>query len=68
MVGAFDINPLRIEAVKREAGLSYPSYADFDQMIAEMKPDVGIVTTVDRFTTYIIRSSNPESMSLQKSR
>jgi predicted dehydrogenase len=56
IVGVFDVNPLRIEAAKREAGLSCPSYTDFDQMIAETNPDVGIVTTVDRFHhEYIIR-------------
>ena len=48
-VGIFDINPLRIEAVKKMAGLTCPSYTDFDQMIRETKPDCGIVTTVDRF-------------------
>ena len=56
VVGIFDVNPLRMEAVKKMAKLTCPSYTDFDQMIAETKPDVGIVTTVDRFHhEYIIR-------------
>ena len=48
IVGVFDINPLRIEALKKLAGIEYaPSYTDFDKMIEEQKPDIGIVTTMD---------------------
>ena len=39
IVGIFDPNPLRMEFVKKDAGLSCPSYTDFDKMIAETKPD-----------------------------
>ena len=56
IVGVYDVNPLRIEALKKFTGLDCPSYTDFDTMIAETKPDAGIVTTVDRFHhEYIIR-------------
>jgi predicted dehydrogenase len=56
VVGIFDINPLRAETLKKEAGLDCKIYTDFDQMIAEQKPDAGIVTTVDRFHhEYIVR-------------
>lgn len=56
IVGVFDKNPLRIEVLKKEAGLDCPSYTDCDKMLAELKPDCGIVTTVDRFHhEYIIK-------------
>lgn len=47
-VGIFDINQLRCEQVKKLAGMeNIPTYTDFDKMIDETKPDVGIVTTMD---------------------
>lgn len=47
-VGIFDINPLRCDAVKKMSGWeNIPTYTDFDKMIEETKPDVGIVTTMD---------------------
>jgi predicted dehydrogenase len=49
IVGVFDVNPLRCELIKRKLNLDCKVYTDFDTMIAETKPDVGIVTTVDRF-------------------
>lgn len=48
LVGIFDINSKRIEAVKKLAHIeNVPSYTDFDRMIEETKPDFGIVTTMD---------------------
>jgi len=56
VVGIFDVNPLRIAAVKELSGLTCPAYTNFEQMIAETKPDYGIITTVDRFHhEYIIK-------------
>ena len=48
IVGVFDPNPLRIEALKKEAGLTCPSYTDFDKMISELKPDRCIVACIDK--------------------
>ena len=48
IVGIFDINPKRCEALKKMAGLeNVPAYTDFDRMTDETKPDWGIVTTMD---------------------
>lgn len=56
IVGVFDVNPLRSEALKKLAGLNCPSYTDCDKMLAKLKPDCGIVTTVDRFHhEYIVK-------------
>ena len=49
IVGIFDINPCRSEIIKKENNLECKVYTDFDLMISETKPDVGIVTTVDRY-------------------
>jgi len=60
IVGIFDINPLRIEAVKTMAGIEdVPGYTDFDKMIKETKPDCGIVTVKDCYHhEYIVRLLN----------
>jgi predicted dehydrogenase len=53
LVALADINPGRLELsqrrVKEKFGVDIPGYAaaDFDRMIAETKPDVVIVTTMD---------------------
>lgn len=49
IVGAYDINPLRIAAFKQMVGLDFPAYSDCDLMLAQAKPDAAIITTVDRF-------------------
>ncbi|MEN8227705.1 MAG: Gfo/Idh/MocA family oxidoreductase [Bacteroidota bacterium] len=46
-VGLCDINPGRMEYVKKELGLSCPTFSDFEQMIKETGPDLVIVTTRD---------------------
>jgi predicted dehydrogenase len=57
IVGIYDPNPLRIEALKEMAGADCPAYNDCDRMLAEQKPDVAIVTTMDRYHhEYIIKS------------
>ena len=56
-VGLCDINPGRLELAKTTIGVDCPVYTDFDKMIAETKPDLVIVTTVDAtHHEYIIRS------------
>jgi predicted dehydrogenase len=46
-VGLSDINPGRLAFVKKDMGVSCPSFVDVEQMIKETKPDYVIVTTVD---------------------
>ena len=46
-VGLCDINPGRLEFGKKHIGVDCPLFTDFDKMLAERKPDVVIVTTVD---------------------
>jgi predicted dehydrogenase len=49
IVGVFDINYKRIEALQELSGLYCSAYTDFEKMISETKPDAAIITTVDRF-------------------
>jgi hypothetical protein len=46
-VGLCDINPLRVEAAKRQLGVSCPTFTNFDEMLTKAKPDLVMVTTVD---------------------
>jgi len=56
LVGVFDPNPLRAKVVSNRSG-NPPIFGDFDQMLAQTKPDCVIVTTVDRYHhEYIIRA------------
>ncbi|QGY47979.1 gfo/Idh/MocA family oxidoreductase [Maribellus comscasis] len=56
-VGLCDINPGRLELAKEYMGVNCPVYTDFDKMIAETKPDLVVVTTVDAtHHEYIIRA------------
>jgi len=59
MVGLCDINPKRAAVAKEILGINAKTYlsSEFDQMIAEQKPDFVIVTTVDSFhVDYIVRA------------
>ena len=57
VVGIFDVNPLRAKKIKEMAGLDCNVYTDFDRMLKETRPDVSIITTIDRFHhLYIIKS------------
>ena len=63
VVGFCDKNPGRVELAQRKSkertGRDIKGYAhtDFDKMIAEQKPDVVIVTTMDsEHSTYIVRA------------
>jgi predicted dehydrogenase len=49
IVGIYDPNPLRIEALKEMSGVDCPAYDDCDRMLAELKPDGAVITTVDRY-------------------
>ena len=46
-VGLCDINPGRLEYALGYMGVQCPTFSDFDQMIAQVKPDLVIVTTKD---------------------
>ena len=46
-VGLSDINPGRLEYVKKMMGVGCPTFSNFEQMLKETKPDYVIVTTVD---------------------
>ena len=57
IAGVYDPNPLRCEALKEMAGVNCSSYTDCDRMLTEVKPDVAIVTTIDRYHhEYIIKA------------
>ncbi|MBC7874870.1 MAG: Gfo/Idh/MocA family oxidoreductase, partial [Ferruginibacter sp.] len=46
-VGLSDINPGRLEYVKKVLNVSCPVFTNFEQMVKETKPDYVVVTTVD---------------------
>jgi len=46
-VGLCDINPGRLEFVKKYMGVDCPTFTDFDEMMKKTSPDMLIVTTVD---------------------
>jgi predicted dehydrogenase len=46
-VGLSDINPGRLEYVKKSMKVNCPVFTSFEQMLRETKPDYVIVTTVD---------------------
>jgi predicted dehydrogenase len=46
-VGLSDINPGRLEVVKMFLGVSCPTFVRFDEMLAQVRPDLLIVTTKD---------------------
>lgn len=46
-VGLCDKNPKRAEAAKKLIGVESPTFTNFDEMLAKVKPDVLMVTTVD---------------------
>jgi len=46
-VGLCDINPGRVEFMKKDMGVNCPTYTDFEKMMRETKPEALIVTTVD---------------------
>jgi Predicted dehydrogenases and related proteins len=57
IVGIFDPNQKRCEFYVKELGKNIGIFSDFDTMIQKSKPDIVIVTTVDRYHhEYIIRA------------
>ena len=47
LVGVYDINYKRAEAVSEICGKKIPAFSDFDEMLEKTNPDVVIVTTID---------------------
>ncbi len=58
-VGLCDINPGRVRYARDYMGVGCPVFTDFDEMLAEAKPDLVIVTTVDStHDEFIIKGLN----------
>jgi len=56
LVGVYDPNSIRARYVSQQCG-GAPVYADFDDMLKETRPDLVVVTTMDRYHhDYIIRA------------
>lgn len=67
-VGLSDINEGRLAYGKTYIGVDCPTFVDFDEMMATVKPDVLIVTTMDStHDQFIIKASKPAPMSSPKS-
>src|SRR5688572_10830054 len=47
LVGLCDVNPLRVAVAKQALDASCPTFTSLDEMLAQAKPDVLMVTTVD---------------------
>ncbi|TVY08898.1 Gfo/Idh/MocA family protein [Paenibacillus cremeus] len=57
IVGVYDINFKRAQLLKQKCGGDFPVYDSFEQMIQDAKPDIVIVTTIDRYHhEYIIKA------------
>lgn len=57
IVGVYDPNHKRAELLRSKAGGAFPTYDGFEEMIIRAKPDVVIVTTMDRYHhEYIIKA------------
>lgn len=57
IVGVYDPNYKRAEVLKGLAGGGFPVYGSFEEMLRDAKPDVVIVTTIDRtHHQYIIQA------------
>jgi predicted dehydrogenase len=55
-VGLCDVNPKRAAAARTFIGASCPTFTNFDEMIAQARPDLLMVTTVDGFHhEYIVK-------------
>jgi predicted dehydrogenase len=55
-VGLCDINPKRVEVARKMLGVSCPTFTNFEQMVAQTKPQLLMVTTVDGYhSNYISR-------------
>lgn len=46
-VGLCDVNPLRLEAARRQMGANCPTFTNLDEMLEKARPELLMVTTVD---------------------
>jgi predicted dehydrogenase len=57
IVGVFDTNHKRAAILQKRAGGNFPVFTSFEEMINGSKPDIVIVTTMDRYHhEYVIKS------------
>jgi predicted dehydrogenase len=57
IVGLFDIDEGRMKGFCELLEMDLPQFTDFDQMVAEVKPDIAIIASVDTtHAEYVIRS------------
>ncbi|MBE6385574.1 MAG: Gfo/Idh/MocA family oxidoreductase [Lentisphaerae bacterium] len=54
IVGIFDIDKGVMKGFNDQLQTNYPMFTDFDEMCNTVKPDLGIVTTVDQFHSQFI--------------
>jgi predicted dehydrogenase len=48
-VALADVNPLRVEAARKQIGVSCPTFTSLEEMLDKAKPDLLCVTTVDAY-------------------
>ena len=57
LVGVYDVNQGRCRLMGKKTGIDIPVFDDFDTMLKVAKPDIVVVTTVDRYhSDYIVRA------------
>ncbi|MCZ8512155.1 Gfo/Idh/MocA family oxidoreductase [Paenibacillus filicis] len=57
IVGVYDPNYKRAQLLQQKCGGNFPVYSSFEEMINDAKPDIVIVTTIDRYHhEYIIKA------------
>lgn len=57
LVGVYDPNYKRAWLLQQKCGGGFPVYASFEEMVRDSRPDIVIVTTVDRYHhEYIIKA------------
>jgi predicted dehydrogenase len=55
--GLCDPNPIRLENARRMMGATCPTFTSFDEMMDKARPDLLMVTTVDRYhSEYIVKA------------
>jgi len=57
IVGVYDTNIKRAELLQHKCGGGFPVYESFEQMVRDAKPDIVLVTTIDKYHhEYIIKA------------
>lgn len=63
-VGLCDTNPLRLEAARKQMGVSCPTFTSLDEMLDKAKPDLLMVTTVDAYHSECITKALARGVSV----